>query len=149
MPTTTTTMRIQTKQKHPKKMLTYGCRNVTQDNAAVSGGVGGGGGFGQPASETNESQPPNTNDDGSNVSRTLLLGRVANMATTQSGGPALGGLAPANPCLSMVTVGFQATEQGNIESVTLISALTKNMGVPTTTTQGVQLPPTPPMQPVQ
>ena len=38
-------------------MLTYGCRGVTQDNAAVSGG--GGGGFGPPASETNESQPQN------------------------------------------------------------------------------------------
>ena len=33
-------------------MLTYGCANVMQYNAAVVGG--GGGGFGPPASETNK-----------------------------------------------------------------------------------------------
>ena len=53
-------------------MLTYGCGNVTQDNAAVGGG--GVSGFGPPAFETNEAHPPNTNYDGANAVGTPLLG---------------------------------------------------------------------------
>ena len=49
----------------------------------------------------------------------------------------------------MAVAGLQATGQGSSGAVTLICALTKNMGGPTTKTQGVQLPPTPPTQPVQ
>ena len=122
-------------------MLTYGCGNVTQDNAAV-------GGFRPPASETNEFQPPNTNNEGANVIDTALLGRVANSATTRIGGPASGGLAPVNSGLTMATAGLQATGQGSVGAVTLISALTKNTVVSVTTTQGVQLPPITPTQPV-
>ena len=53
-------------------MLTYGYRNVTQDNIAVGGG--GGSGFVPPAWETNETQMPNKNHDGDNVNEKLLLG---------------------------------------------------------------------------
>ena len=48
----------------------------------------------------------------------------------------------------MAAAGYQATVQGSVRSTTLISALTNNTGVPTMNTQGLQLPPTPPMQPV-
>ena len=53
-------------------MLTYGFRNVMQEYAAV--GDGGGSRFGPPESETNESQPPETNDYGTNTNGKLLLG---------------------------------------------------------------------------
>ena len=49
-PTTATTTGSQ--KRNQRKMLTYGCGNVMQYNAAVVGG--GGGGFGPPASETNK-----------------------------------------------------------------------------------------------
>ena len=88
-------------------MLTYGCGNVMQDDAAVSGG--GGSGFGPPASETNEAQTPKKNNDGANGSGKLLLGRVVNATTAQIGGPDLGGIAPVNPGLTMDAAGSQAT----------------------------------------
>ena len=120
-------------------MLTYGCGNVTQDNAAV-------GGFRPPASETNEFQPPNTNNDVANVIDTALLGRVANSATTRIGGPASGGLDPVNLGLTMAAEVLQATVKGSVGAMTMIRALMKNMGGPTTNTQGVQLPSTQPTQ---
>ena len=52
-------------------MLTYECRNVTQDDAAV--GDGGGRGFGPPELKKNEAQTPNTIDGDANASGTLLL----------------------------------------------------------------------------
>ena len=110
-------------------MLTYGCGNVTQDEAAVSGG--GGGGFGSPASETNKAQLPNTNNDGANAIRTLLLRRVVNAEPTRIGGPASGGLAPVNPGFTMATAVLQATGQGTIGAVTFIIALTDNTDTPT------------------
>ena len=60
-----------------------------------------------------------------------------------------GGLAPVNLSLTMAMAGSQVTVQGSVGAVTLISALMKNTGVPTTTKNGVQLLPTPPTQPVQ
>ena len=128
-------------------MLTYGCGNVTQDDAAV--GRGGCRRFGPPTSETNEAQTPNTNDDGANASGKLLLGRVINAAATQIRGPASGGLAPVNPGLTMAAAVSQATGQGSVGAVIMIIALTKNTGVSTKNTQGVQLLPTPPPQQVQ
>ena len=128
-------------------MLTYGCRNVTQNDASVNGGSGGG--FGPPVLETNESHPPNTNDEGANARETKLHGRVMNSETTRIGGPASGGLAPVNPGLTMAVAVSQSTGQGSVGAVTLISALAKNTGGPTTNTQGVQLLPTPPLQTVQ
>ena len=91
----------------------------------------------------------NTHNDGANVIRTPLLGRVINAATTRIRGPALVILSPVNPVLTMAAAGSQETLQGGVGEVTLISALTNNMGVPETNTQGVQLPLTPPTQPVQ
>ena len=91
-----TTTRLQQRQQRrgakenetdQSKMLTYGCRNVKKDNAAVDGG--GGRGFGPPASETNEAQLPNTKDDGAKASGTPWLRRVVNSATTRMGGPEL------------------------------------------------------------
>ena len=79
----------------------------------------------------------------------MLLGLVVNATTTWIGGPASGGLAPVNPGLTMAAAGSQGMGQGSVGAVTLISALMNNTGVPTTITQGVQLPPTPPAQPVQ
>ena len=111
-------------------MSTYGCGNVTQDDAAIGGG--GGSGFGLPSMEKNESQPPNTNNNGAKASGTFFLGRVVNTATTRIGGPALGGLVPVNPGLIMDVAGLQAPGHGSVVAVTLISALTNNMGVPTT-----------------
>ena len=110
-------------------MLTYRCGNITQDDAAV--GDSGGSGFGSPALETNGAQPTNTNDDGANASRTLLLGRAV------------------NPGLTMAVAGLQVTVQGIVGSVTLIGSLTNNTGVPVITTQGVQLTSTPPTQRLQ
>ena len=124
-------------------MLTYGCMNVTQDDADVGGG--GSIGFGTPASETNEDQPSNTKDDGANASGTLLIRRVVNAEMNRIGGPELGGLAPVNPGLTIAAAGSQGMGQGSVGAVTLISALMNNTGVPTTTTQGMQLLPTPPM----
>ena len=66
-------------------MLTYECRNVTQDNAAVGGG--GVSGFVPSALETNEAQTPNTNNYGTNKIGTPLLGRVVNAKKNQIGGP--------------------------------------------------------------
>ena len=125
MPLTTTRRRQQQREANSD-------RNVTQDDAAV--GDGDGSGFGPPALETNEARLLHTNDDVTNASGILLLGRVVNTATTRIGGPALGGLAPVNPGLTMAAEGLQVTGQVVVGEVTLISALTKNMGVPATTT---------------
>ena len=125
-------------------MLTYGCMNVTQDDADVGGG--GSIGFGTPASEKNEDQPSNTKDDGANASGTLLIRRVVNAEMNRIGGPELGGLAPVNPGLTMAAAGLQVTGKGSVGVVNLIISLTNNMGLTATTTQGVQMPPTPPAQ---
>ena len=84
-PTTTMTTGIRKNKNDQIRMLTYGCGNVTQDNAAVVGG--GKSRFGQPALEKNGAQPPNTNNDGANASGKVLLGRVVNAATNRIGGP--------------------------------------------------------------
>ena len=130
-------------------MLTYRCRNVMQDDADADVVGGGGSRFGPPASETNETHPPNKNNDGTNKSGALLLRRVVNAETTRIRGPSWGKLAQVNPGLTMSAAGMQATRQSSIGAVKLISALTNNTIVPTTTAQGVQLPPKPPTQPVQ
>ena len=77
----------------------------------------------------------------------MLLRRVVNASTTWIGGPASGGLAPANLGLTMAAVGSQATVQGSFGAVATIIYLTKNMGGPATNTQVVQLTSTPPTQP--
>ena len=146
-PTTTTMMGSRKNETDRSKMSTYRFRNVTQENAAVGGDHGSG--FGPPAPETNEAQPPNTNDYGANASRTPLLSRVVNTVTTRIRGPASVGISPVNLGLTMPPERSQATGQGSVGAVTLISALTNNTGVPATTTQGVQLPLIPPTQPVQ
>ena len=59
------------------------------------------------------------------------------------------GLALVNPGLTRTAAGLQATGQGSVGTMTLISALTNNMDMPTTNTKGVQLPPTSSIQLVQ
>ena len=57
-----------------------------------------------------------------------------NAATTRIGGTASGGLALVNLGLTMAVAGSQATGQGSVGEVKFISALSKNTGVPATTT---------------
>ena len=78
-----------------------------------------------------------------------MLGQVVNAATTRIGGPASGGLAPLKLGFTMAVAVSQATRQGSIGAMTLIRPITNNTDVSATTAQGVQLPSTPPTQPVQ